>query len=230
MSSPSEQELLAWWGPEAAERAHRETEALMQKSADEALDEELARKGQETVRLSPTVPYRYAPRSCIYIFGFGDAWVKMGYASKGPYVRKSMGFWHVAHPPELCGRLDDCRLLHLWSGSLPLEQALHQVLAPDCGEFYRAERLPEILAFLGNALESLVLPVDPGLEPWPPRKLNCCDPERRHPDFRREEHGCRSYATKGRTAPCDLCGTVVSIRADKLKQHQQTAKCARGRK
>ena len=221
MSSPSEQELLAWWGPEAAARAHRETEALTQKAADAAL--------LESALLSPTVPYRH-PRPCIYVFGFGDAWVKLGYASQGPYRRKSQGFWHARHPPELCGRLDDCKLLHLWSGSLELEQALHKVLVPDCGEFYRAERLPDILDFLGNVLEPLVLPEDPGLEQCTPRILNCCVPERRHPDFRREEHGCRSYATKGRTAPCRLCGAAVSIRSDKLKQHQKTAKCAQGRK
>ena len=97
-------------------------------------------------------------------------------------------------------------------------------------EFYRAERLPEILEFLGNVLEPLELPQDPGLKPRPPRKLNCCDKKRRHQEFRREEHGCRSYATKGLTAPCGLCGATVSIRDDKLKQHQKTAKCAQGRK
>ena len=228
MSSSSDQELLAWWGPKAAERAHRETEALMQKGADEAL---LETARLQTARLSPTVPNRYAPRGGIYIFGYGD-WVKMGYTSEGPFERKARGFWHDSHPRALCGRLDDCRLLHYWSGSLPLEEALHKVLVSDCpnSEFYRAERLPEILDFLGNVLEPLVLPEDPGLEQWPPRKLNCCDPDRRFQEFRREEHGCRSYATKGRTAPCGLCGAVVSIRTDKLKQHQRTAKCQRGRK
>ena len=218
MSSASEQELLAQWGPEAAERAHRETEALMQKGADEAL--------LGTARLSPTV--RYAPRGGIYIFGFGD-WVKMGYTSEGPFERKARGFWHNSHPLALCKRLDACKLLYYWSGSLPLELALHEALVPECGEFYRAERLPEIVEFLGNVLEPLVLPEDPGLEQLPPRKLNCCDPGRRFPNFHREEHGCRSYATKGRTAPCRLCGTMVSVRGDKLKQHQKTAKCARSR-
>ena len=218
----------------------------MQKAADEAL--------VESARLSPTVVYRplacnaeraaqgviaeraakvviaeRAAKGVIYIFSFGEAWVKMGYASQGPWRRKAQGFWHLKHPPELCGRLDECKLLRLWSGSLELEQALHKVLGADCGEFYRAERLPEIEAFLGNVLEPRVLPEDPDLEPRPPQKLNCCDPERRHPDFRREIHGCRSFATKGKTAPCRLCGTMVSIRFDKLKQHQKSAKCQQGR-
>ena len=190
----------------------------------------------ESARLSPTVPCRplqgcseeSATKGDVYLFAF-DAWVKLGFAAKGPFERKAQDFWHLQHPPELCGRLDDCRLLHLWSGCLELEQALHKVLVPDCGEFYRAERLPEILDFLGNVLEPLVLPEDPGLEQWTPRMLNCCVPERRHPDFRREEHGCRSFLTKGKTAPCRLCGAVVSVRSDKLKQHQRSQKCARGR-
>ena len=169
-------------------------------------------------------------QGCIYLFDFGDAWVKLGYAAKGPYERKARGFWHLQHPPDLCLRLDECRLLRLWSGSFELEKALHKVMVGDCGEFYRAERLPEIVAFLGNALEPLELPPDPGLEPWPPRKLNCCDPMRRHPDFRREEHGNRAFLTKGKTAPCRLCRSDVSVRFDKLKQHQATQKCQRGRK
>ena len=74
----------------------------------------------------------------IYIFAFGDAWVKLGFASKGPYARKAQGFWHLRHPPELCKRLDQRQLLHLWSGSFELEQALRKVLVADCGEFCRA--------------------------------------------------------------------------------------------
>jgi hypothetical protein len=165
----------------------------------------------------------------IYIFGFGDSWIKMGYTSKGPFERKSRGFWHDAHPRELCGQLGDCKLLALWSGSLMLERALHRVLVPACGEFYHAERLPEIMDFLGNALERKELPEDPDLQPWPPRKLNCCEPGRRHAAFSREEHGCRAFLTNGKSAPCALCDAMVSIRADKLKQHQKTVKCQRGR-
>ena len=61
----------------------------------------------------------------IYIFDFGR-WIKLGYATHGPYVQRASGFWHLQHPQELCGQLDQCQLIQLWSGTLEQEQALQQ--------------------------------------------------------------------------------------------------------
>jgi len=168
-----------------------------------------------------------APRDgFIYIFDFGP-YIKLGWTSPGPYERLAAGFWHVKHPRVLCKRLDQCELLHLWEGSLKLERAIHELLLPDCGEFYRKERLPEIVSFLKNVLEPLVLPRDPGIQPWTPRMCVCCDPLRAFPECNREDHARRSVATKGQKAACRLCGKLVAIRTDKLKQHQNSAGCKR---
>jgi len=162
----------------------------------------------------------------IYVFDFGP-YIKLGWTGPGPYERLAAGFWHVKHPRALCKRLDQCELLHLWEGSLKLERALHDLLLPDCGEFYRKERLPEMVSFLANVLEPLALPRDPCLQPRTPRKLVCCDPCRDFPEYRREDHAKRSMATKDRKAPCRLCGRLVAVRSDKLKQHQKSAGCKR---
>ena len=162
----------------------------------------------------------------IYVFDFGP-FVKLGWTRPGPYERLATGFWHVKHPPVLCERLDQCELLHLWEGCLELEQALHELLLPDCGEFYRRGRLPEIVSFLANVLEPLALPRDPGLQARTPRMLVCCDPCRAFPEYRREDHARRSVATKNVKAPCRLCGRLVAVRSDKLKQHQKSTGCKR---
>ena len=159
----------------------------------------------------------------LYVFAFGTSWVKLGYTCRGPYERRQFGFWQNAHPPALCGRLDECELVALFAGDEPTEKALHAALQPSIGEFYPASRLEAILGLLRCALEPLPVPEDPRLEPIPPRKKPCCGGD--HGGFERAEHAARSFATKGRTAPCDRCGIVVSIRKDKLKQHQKSARC-----
>ncbi len=158
----------------------------------------------------------------LYIFDFGP-YFKLGFAGRCPYQRQSDGFWHNKHPAVLCHRLDQCRLIHLWEGSLDLEQALHNALIPDCGEFFLAARLPEVLSFLVLVLEPLPLPEDPQLKPRTPRKKRCCG--RDDDGFERADHAARSMVTKGKKAPCSLCGRVVSVRKDKLKQHQKSALC-----
>ena len=155
------------------------------------------------------------------MFAF-PGYFKLGFASC-PYRRKAMGFWHNSHPSELCGRLDQCTLTHLFEGTEPLELALHALLLPDKGEFYRAERL-EVLRFLSHVLEPLPLPADPRLQPWAPKLKPCCGGCNR--GFQRDEHARRSYVTKGNKAPCGICGSAVSVRHDKLKQHQLSKACA----
>ena len=46
----------------------------------------------------------------------------------------------------------------------------------------------------------------------------------------RADHKARSFATKGKTEPCELCGKEMSIRKDKKKQHQDGPECKRRRK
>ena len=161
----------------------------------------------------------------IYVFAFGDAYVKMGYHRSCPYRRRAEGFWHNVHPQALCGALDKCELLAAFRGNKATEEAIHAALVaePGDGEFYPAARLQEILGFLEEVLLRLPLPADPGLAPWKPKKRACCEPKCHA--FQRDDHFARSYATSGKKAPCPRCGASVSIRYDKLKQHQLTAKC-----
>jgi len=50
----------------------------------------------------------------LYVFAFGDDWIKVGFTARCPFQRRRHGFWHNVHPTELCGRLGDCELLHLF--------------------------------------------------------------------------------------------------------------------
>ena len=161
----------------------------------------------------------------IYIFAF-PGFFKLGYASC-PHRRRAMGFWHNSHPPGLCGRLGECTLTHLFEGTEDLERALHALLLPDHGEFYVEERLPGVLAMLALTLEPLPLPSEahlaPQSQPLASMLRPCCGGD--HGGFQRDDHARRSYATRGEKAPCGVCGRVVSIRHDKLKQHQRTKAC-----
>ena len=156
----------------------------------------------------------------LYLFQF-DGWVKLGVA-KCPYERLKRGFWHNVHPEALCNKLDDAKLLRLWAGDYAIEQALHAALLSDCGEFYRGERAQEITEFVDNVLDQLPLP--------PTQKVYCRKPVKRGCCLglghkRREDHLCRSFATKGRTAPCPRCGKQINVRSDKLKAHQKSKSC-----
>ena len=150
----------------------------------------------------------------LYLFRFGDGWVKLGCATKCPYERLQFGFWQNVHPEALCNKLDDAKLLRLWAGTWLDEQALHAALVKDCGEFYRAERTEEITSFIDNVLEPLPLP--------PPQEVRCSKPIKRACCLKRaldgkgrEDHMFRSVATKGKTALCPKCGKQISIRNDK---------------
>ena len=70
----------------------------------------------------------------IYIFAFGDSWVKVGYTDVGPYERRRLGFWHNVHPTALCHRLDECELVALFAGDEPTENAIHAALLPFAGD------------------------------------------------------------------------------------------------
>ena len=163
----------------------------------------------------------------LYLFGFPGGFWKLGYTSK-LRERQARGFWHNAHPPELCGRLGEPKLLGYWEGTWELEQALHSLFRAERGgrgEFYDGE---PPLDFLRNVLEPLEAPPEiPGVPPeaaLPPRLSACCGGK--NFGFQRLDHAHRAYATKDKKAPCARCGSVVSVRHDKLKIHQQTQRCA----
>ena len=187
----------------------------------------------------------------LYVFAFGDDWIKVGFTARCPFQRRRLGFWHNVHPTELCGRLGDCELLHLFecdevpspSPLCPLyplvcfcclntcevtEKAMHAALIPDRGEFYRRDRLDEILSLLRMSLGTLPLP--PPLPPMPvsSHKLRACCRGSSYAGFERDDHHRRSLATRGKRAPCDKCGKMVSIRDDKKKAHQEGGGCRRG--
>ena len=122
----------------------------------------------------------------LYIFSWPEpGWFKMGFAGC-PYQRLQRGFWHNTHPPALCGRLNECVLLHAFAGDEAIEKALHDALGADCGEFYMASRLPEVLRLLCLTLERLPLPALPPAPVLPIMLKPCCGGE--HGGFQRDDH------------------------------------------
>ena len=170
----------------------------------------------------------------IYIFQFPAGWVKMGVAKHCPSQRLERGFWNNRHPPELCNRLDEVRLLHLFEGGVAEELALHAALVPDCGEFYLERRLPEIVHRIQLTQAELILPQVRYPVPAQDRmKSGCCKRAAglvTNQTCNRPDHEERGVATRGKKAPCHCCGKLVSVRFDKIKQHQKTQGCmAHGR-
>ena len=160
----------------------------------------------------------------LYVFAFRHGWIKMGFATACPYKRLDMGFSHCVHPPALCGHLDECTLTHLFSGGLDIEQALHAALVPDAGEFYGPGRVDEVVALMQAALDPLPLPPPrPRQAVGRPNLRSCCRSQ--SSGYQRDDHRRRGFVTKGQTAPCGRCGKLVSVRSDKLKQHQRSSSC-----
>ena len=148
----------------------------------------------------------------------------MGFAAECFYKRLDRGFWHCVHPPALCGHLDECTLTHLFSGGSDIEQALHAALGADAGEFYRPGRVDEVVALMQAALDPLPLPSPrPRQVGGKPNMRSCCGSQ--NAGYQRDDHRRRGYVTKGKTAPCAKCGKLVSVRTDKLKQHQRSSSC-----
>ena len=59
--SPSEEELLKWWGPAAAEAAANASAEMMQKAADDALDEI-----RGFAPISPTEPFPVCKNDALF--------------------------------------------------------------------------------------------------------------------------------------------------------------------
>ena len=79
----------------------------------------------------------------LYILQFRD-FIKLGWTTNWPQ-RARRGFWHVVYPPELCGKLNQYEVIHMFEGgSQELEKALHKSLR-GVGEFYTETQLSHIL-------------------------------------------------------------------------------------
>ena len=86
----------------------------------------------------------------IYVLQF-KGWVKFGWALDWPR-RGRRGFWHLRHPPELCGKLEEYEVVRVFrGGSEELEKSLHRSLEGRVGEFHPERDLVAIL----EALEHL---------------------------------------------------------------------------
>ena len=160
----------------------------------------------------------------LYIFECVGGWHKVGISATCPWERfRKFSFWHMRHDPALCNRLGfkDVQLVFLFEGGADEEAALHQQHPPDVSEFYRPGRLPEILAALSH-LAPLPLPPRPAELNERKWKRGCC---LGLSENRRANHVARAARTNGETAPCAKCGRIVSIRKDKLKQHQRSMVC-----
>ena len=162
----------------------------------------------------------------LYLFQCYDGWVKLGVA-KDPYKELQRGFWHKVHPVELCNKLEQAKLMHVWAGDWATEQALHAALKAEKahGEFYPAGRTKEIVDFVNNVCEPLPLPPEPQqMQFSQPVKRACCL-GRALGGHTREDHMMRSLATKGKRAPCPRCGNMVSVRKEHLQKHQRGKSC-----
>ena len=100
----------------------------------------------------------------IYLLQF-EGYIKLGWTKEWEH-RAARGFWHLRHPPQLCGKLDDYEIIHIFAGgSEDLEKTLHRELQ-GIGEFYPENDLEKILTLLRT---------QPELEekPIPTEKQNC---------------------------------------------------------
>ena len=159
----------------------------------------------------------------LYIFKI-HGWYKFGVAARCPWERfQQYGFWHMQHPTELCNRLnfDDVELVNVFKGGLDQELAIKTAYPGDVSEFYANDRYAKLLDLCKN-LEKMSLPERPATMNEPKNFRGCC---LQLGHSKRLKHVWRSKATKGKNAACPKCGKVVSIRFDKLLQHQRSRTC-----
>ena len=86
----------------------------------------------------------------IYVLQFEKGWIKFGWA-RSWQQRALRGFWHLKHPPALCGKLDNYTVVSLFRGGTEEEEkSLHRSFEGRVGEFHPAKDLPAILDALGH--------------------------------------------------------------------------------
>ena len=135
----------------------------------------------------------------LYIITFANStWGKVGVTESSLWSRFET-LWTNVHPSELCGKLgcEHIEVLRLFEGSRAEEQVIFSLFPTDCGEFYVASRLPQIIKLAESMLEARTVPPKPSQFAPPGEKRPCC--------------GGTEYV-------CFTCGLRFQ-RACKLKQH-----------
>ena len=95
----------------------------------------------------------------LYLLRF-DGWVKFGWCERWEF-RAQRGFWHLKHPPPLCNKLEDYKVVKLYvGGSKEFEKAVHKSTEGGVGEFYPEASLPSLLEKLAG-LEEVPIPPTP---------------------------------------------------------------------
>ena len=177
----------------------------------------------------------------LYIFAISDApWVKAGWTNhSSPWHRVLRGLWSNVHPLERCGKLGygGIELLALFEGDLALEQALHRALPADSFEFWRRDRVPELLAALAE-LGAVALPLPPKpewTEPADAARRPCCGGPS-YPCFVCDQVFGTWYHLKqhkagvhnGRAVECVGCGKQIQ-HVRNLKAHRKVVAAGLGR-
>ena len=111
----------------------------------------------------------------LYVFGIkGTQWCKLGYTSNtNPWLRVNHGFWTNSHPTELCKKLSDLTLLHAFEGDILLETQIKTIFPPDHGEFWKVQRLTEILNYLNEHTTEIPNAWEP-ITPTADEMMPCC--------------------------------------------------------
>ena len=138
----------------------------------------------------------------LYLLKFGS-FVKFGWAKRWEQ-RAARGFWHLKHPPELCGKLDDYEIIKLFEGGTEeFEKSVHKSL-DGVGEFYPETLLPKLLDILVDFVEA---PIPLFSRCQLVEKQSCCG---------------------GKQHRCFNCDKVFK-RSDKLWQHVKNIHIKQGR-
>lgn len=173
----------------------------------------------------------------LYIFRVvGTGCLKMGFTRGDVWKRVATGFWSNVHPATCCGRLGwaNLELLALFSGGVPDEEAVKQVLPPTVGEFWPEEELEALTRAIAALCVELPLPPKPEVPPEVSRrveKLPCCGAPRHvcracRVSFQREHHMWQHQEScMDRRVSCGACQTRVLRR--NLKRHLRNCRVQR---
>ena len=115
------------------------------------------------------------PPAMIYIFRIqAEPWIKIGYTQhNNPWIRALKGFWTNSHPRALCNKLSDLTLVAAYVGDMALEKHIQTNYPPDHGEFWKLDRLPDIICYL-NQVTSEIQDTWQPIKNDPDEKMPCC--------------------------------------------------------